>query len=143
MTSINVKVPTADVIKLIEDKIDTLNKAIKSYPADVKAYEDASKKFNEEMVKFAIKQVKNGTNLSADIRSYSSLHKSVHISFSLSPDTVTPVEPVRPVDPNTKTWVKRSYQSPLERLEQTLKVLKMTSQETVSASTYSAVIDLI
>jgi hypothetical protein len=143
MASINVKVPTSKVIELIENKIESLNKAIKSYPDDIKKYEADYKKFNEEMVKFALKQIKNGTNYSADVRSYSSLNKSISINFSVSADVETPKAPERPADPNNKTWVGRSYLSPLDRLEQTLKVLKLSSQETVSASTYSAVIDLI
>jgi hypothetical protein len=54
-----------------------------------------------------------------------------------------PKKPEEPSRPNEKTYFGREYVSRKELLERNLRILKMTSQEEVSASSYSAVIDLI
>jgi hypothetical protein len=54
-----------------------------------------------------------------------------------------PKKPEEPVKPNDKTHFGREYISRKELLARNLRILKMTTQEEVSASSYSAVIDLI
>jgi hypothetical protein len=54
-----------------------------------------------------------------------------------------PKKPEEPVKPNDKTHFGREYISRKELLNRNLRILKMTTQEEVSASSYSAVIDLI
>ena len=54
-----------------------------------------------------------------------------------------PKRPEAPQNPNEKTYFGRDYVTRKELLEKNLRILRMTSQEEVSASSYSAVIDLI
>ena len=54
-----------------------------------------------------------------------------------------PKRPEAPINPNEKTYFGRDYVTRKELLEKNLRILRMTSQEEVSASSYSAVIDLI
>jgi hypothetical protein len=54
-----------------------------------------------------------------------------------------PDAPKKPEDPNAKNHYGREYATPLEMLEKTLRVLKLTQQEEVNASTYSSVMDLL
>jgi hypothetical protein len=54
-----------------------------------------------------------------------------------------PEAPSEPKKPNEKEYYGRDYVSRKELLQRNLKVLKMTSQEEVSASTYNTVIDLL
>ena len=54
-----------------------------------------------------------------------------------------PKRPSEPQRPNEKNHFGREYVTRKELLEKNLRILRMTSQEEVSASSYSAVIDLI
>ena len=54
-----------------------------------------------------------------------------------------PAHPEEPSNPNDKIYVGREYVSPLEVLENTLKTLRLTEQETISASTYANVMRLL
>ena len=54
-----------------------------------------------------------------------------------------PEAPREPSKPNEQTYFGREYTTRKSLLERNLKVLKMTSQEEVSATTYNTVIDLL
>jgi hypothetical protein len=54
-----------------------------------------------------------------------------------------PKKPEEPSKPNEKTYFGREYATRKEILERNLKVLRMTTQEEVSASSYSSVMELI
>jgi hypothetical protein len=143
MANLSVKIPTAEVIKLLNIKITELNKAIEAYPIELEKFEKAYAKYNEDLLKIVLKNIKTATDHSARVYSVSNLKATMTLSLSLPRSVELPKEPTRPQDPNAKVWVRRDYQTPLERLEQTLKVLTLTTQETVNASTYNNIISLL
>jgi len=146
--SLAVKVPTASLIALVEEKIASIKSALASYPADVKQYEQDVKAHRANLIAITIKSLTESPDLVGEeydspIRvSLNDYRNTVEVSF----DTHAlgfPEAPTKPRDPNAREWFGREHATPLEMLEKTLKVLKLTQQEEVNASTYSSVMDLL
>lgn len=141
-----VKVPTASLITLVEEKIASIKEAVASYPADVKKYEADTKAHQANLVSQVINALTNnpeliGSDYGKPIR-VSVGYRGVDVSID-SAALGLPEAPEKPQDPNSARHYGRDYAKPLEMLEKTLRVLKMTSQEEVPASTYSSVMDLL
>jgi hypothetical protein len=147
--SLAVKVPTASLIALVEEKIAEIKTAVASYPADVETYKAEQKSFERKIVADVINALTNKPELIGDshdspIRVSHSNYGSASVSVSIDSNALgLPTPPVKPEDPNSKRYYGRDYDTPLAVLEKTLRVLKLTAQEEVSASTYSSVMDLL
>jgi hypothetical protein len=142
-----VKVPTASLITLVEEKIATIKAQVASYPADVKQYETDYANYQKNLVSLAIKALTENPELIGD-----GYEKPIRVSLGYSGSVDVridrnalgfPEAPEKPSDPNSSRSFGREYAKPLEMLEKTLRVLKMTAQEEVNASTYSSVMDLL
>ena len=142
-----VKVPTASLITLVEDKIADIKSKVASYPADVKKYETDYSNYQKSLVSLAIKALTENPELVGD-----GYEKPIRVSLGYSGSVDVrldsnalgfPTAPEKPSDPNSRTWYGREHSTPLEMLEKTLRVLKLTAQEEVNASTYSSVMDLL
>lgn len=145
--SLAVKVPTASLIALVEDKIAGIKSALATYPADVKQYEKDVKAYESNIVALTIKALTEspelvGQNYDSPIRVGINYNNRVDVSID-SNALGFPEKPSKPEDPNSKRSFGREYTTPLEMLEKTLRVLKLTQQEEVNASTYSSVMDLL
>ena len=146
--SLAVKVPTASLIKLVEDKIASIKSAMATYPADVKKYEADVFAFRKSLVALTIKALQENPELVGD--NYDSVIRislnEYNNSVDFRIDKVAlgfPEAPKKPEDPNAGRYYGREHGKPLEMLEKTLRVLKLTAQEEVNASTYSSVMDLL
>jgi uncharacterized coiled-coil protein SlyX len=146
--SLSVKVPTASLIALVEQKIADLETAIAEYPKAVQDYKNAVAEYNKNLIALAIDALTNKADLIGEdhdsiIRVYlQSYRNSVEVQFDA--DALGfPKAPVSPENPNSKQHYGREYSTQLEILTKNLKVLKMTQQEEVNASTYSSVMDLL
>ena len=145
--SLAVKVPTASLIALVEEKIAEIKKASAEYPADVKKYEADKDKHKKSLVALTIKALSEnpkliGDNYDSPIRI--SVGYNGNVDVSLNQQALGfPEAPKKPEDPNSARWYGREHAKPLEMLEKTLRVLKLTAQEEVNASTYSSVMDLL
>lgn len=145
--TLSVKVPTSKLISDIEASIAKIDADIEAYAERRKQYEADLKKYEADVVAHAIKALSNPDNIGTD---YSSLVRVTHNGYrngvSVEFDTEAlgfPKRPDEPQRPNEKTYFGREYVTRKELLEKNLRILRMTSQEEVSASSYSAVIDLI
>jgi hypothetical protein len=145
--SLAVKVPTASLIKLVEEKIATIKEEIANYPTAVKQYEKDHEAYKKSLVALTIKALTENPELVGD--SYSSVIR-VSIGYNGSVDVSLdknalgfPDAPKKPENPNQQRSFGREWASPLEMLEKTLRVLRLTAQEEVNASTYSSVMDLL
>lgn len=145
--TLSVKVPTTNLIADIEASLAKIDAEIEAYPAKRQQYEADLKKYEADVVAHAIKALGNPENIGTD---YSSLVRVTHNGYrngvSVEFDTEAlgfPKRPEEPQRPNEKTYFGREYVTRKELLEKNLRILRMTSQEEVSASSYSAVIDLI
>jgi hypothetical protein len=148
--SLALKVPTASLIALVEEKIAKIKASLATYPADVKQYEADVRKYNSSIVALVVKALtKNpelvGENYDSPIRvSLNNYGNTPSVSVSINAVALGfPEAPVKPQNPNQQTHYGRDFASPLEMLEKTIKVLRLTNQEEVNASTYSSVMDLL
>ncbi len=145
--SLAVKVPTASLISLVEEKIATIKAGLATYPAVVKQYEIDSANHKKSLVALTIKALTENPELvgeSYDSVIRVSLNYNGNVDVSLDKNALGfPDAPKKPVSPNERQWYGREHSTPLEMLEKTLRVLKLTAQEEVNASTYSSVMDLL
>jgi hypothetical protein len=145
--TMSVKIPTATLIKDVEASIAKIDEAVEAYAGLRKQYELDVKKYQEELVAHAIKALSEPSNIGTEhgslVRLTSNHYRNdVDVSFDVD-GLGFPKKPEEPVKPNEKTHFGREYISRKELLTRNLRILKMTTQEEVSASSYSAVIDLI
>jgi hypothetical protein len=145
--TLSVKVPTATLIANIEASIAKIDVAVANYSEERKQYEAEVKKYNDELIAHAIKALSEPSNIGTEHGSLvrlSNNHYRNDVSVEFDVDGLGfPAKPTEPVKPNDKTYFGREYITRKELLERNLRILKMTTQEEVSASSYSAVIDLI
>jgi hypothetical protein len=146
--ALSVKVPTASLVALVEEKIAEIKTAVAEYPIAVKQYEADYNNYKKSLVAQTIKALTENPELVGD-----SYDKPIRVSANEYNNSVDvridrvalgfPDAPKKPEDQNSKRSFGRDYATPLEMLEKTLRVLKMTAQEEVPASTYSSVMDLL
>ena len=145
--SISVKIPTALLIAEIEAKIVSIDASVESYADDLKEYEVAKEKYRTDLAVALSKVMLNsdtiGYEYDAPIRVVTHRDNLIQIEFKPSAVAGLPEMPQEPKEPNRKTWYGRDHYSPKEMLERNLKVLRMTSQEEVSGSTYGAVLEFL
>lgn len=148
--AVSVKIPTAKVIEMIEDKIASIANDVATYPARKAEYQVAYKAYTEAVIaRLGELIAKNGSALLAEedsdknVRVGTNYRNAIEISIgkSLTEDLVKPVEPT---DPEPKGYYNRNnYSTKREELEKTLRLLRMTEQETITSSTYNSVLELL
>ena len=145
--AMNIKIPTTELIKLVENRIEELKKEIDEYPKKRADYNKAREKYQTEVAKFALEFIKKnpkaiGWDYQDDVR-ISLTHKGVSFEFDARAIPNFPKAPEVPDEPNRTRHIGRDWTAPLEALEGTLKALKLTSQQEVSQSTYGSVLGLL
>ena len=145
--TLSVKIPTATLISDIEKSIAKIDEDVANYSEAYKAYKDAIKQYEADVIATAIKALSDPSNIGTDHNSpirISRNHYRNDVSVEFDVDLLNfPKKPEEPKHPNPKEYFGREYVTRKELLEKNLRILRMTSQEEVSASSYSAVIDLI
>jgi hypothetical protein len=147
--SISVKVPTAKLIEQIENRIAEIDKDIAEYPAKREAYEKANEEYKKTVAKFVSEYVsKNANKFGYEYESVIRISEhfmggKVELIFDTSAIPEFPKRPEVPVKPNQREHFGRDYTTRKELLEKNLRILKMTNQEEVNASTYGAVMEII
>ena len=126
--AISVKVSTAKVIKALEEKLDASTKAIKSNEKARKDYEKVEKAWAKEVAELAIKQIAK-----ADVNASTNWRNEVNVSFNLPSGTIT--LPEKP-ELNLERELGR-YE--VEEIENAIRILKMTDEEVVNASTFKTI----
>jgi hypothetical protein len=146
--TMSVKIPVSALISDIEKSIAKIDEAITNYATDRKKYEVETVAYKESVAKFVSSFIsKNASDIGYD---YDSLIRINHayngkVELILDKDSIEgfPEKPEEPSKPNEKEWFGREHQTRKQILERNLKVLRMTTQEEVSASSYSSVMELI
>ena len=146
--SISVKVPTSVLVQTIEDRIAEIEKDIAEYPARREQYERDLATYKTNLLDFVSKFLLGNSHLIGEewdsvIRLSGGRGNRVELEFE--PDAIEnfPQRPKEPERPNQTKYYGRDYSTQKDLLEKNLKILKMTSQEEVSASTYGAVMELL
>ena len=148
--SISVKVPTSLLISQIEERIAQIDADISEYPAKREAFEKADEAYKAEVAEFVSKYLSNnldkiGYDYDSVIRINSTHHSYRKVELSFDTDAIVdfPKRPEAPEKPNQRESFGRDYATRKELLEKNLRILKMTSQEEVNASTYGAIMEIL
>lgn len=151
--SISVKVPTSLLIQQIEERIAQIDKDIEEYPAKREAFEREEEAYKEKVANFIAAYL--GENLDKIGFSYDDIirintgfgvykgQSRVEVTFDTDAIVGFPKRPEAPEKPNQRESFGRDYSTRKELLEKNLRILKMTSQEEVNASTYGAIMEIL
>ena len=130
--AINVKIATTKVIKALEAKLAKIQKDKANQKSNEEKYKKEVDKWGKELAKLALTKISKAENLSATTR----YNNDVYINFTLPAGTITlPDEPQRDFEV-IQDW---NYREMVEEIENAIRILKMTDEETVSTSTYNSI----
>jgi hypothetical protein len=147
--AVSVKIPTAKVIEMIEQKIAQIDADVASYPARKAKYQADYKAYTEKVVSTLAKLLKqDGSALLAEDNSDKGIRVSTNyrnaIEITIGKELLDLEKPEEPQDPQPKGYYySNQYTTKRNELEKTLRLLKMTEQETITSSTYNSVLELL
>ena len=131
--AISVKIATPKVIKALEQSLAKLELDWTSQEANEAKYEKARKAWQKELIDFAVANIKKAENFRTNYRSWSN---TLNIDFDL---TVTEKEMPKEPERNFVVMHQHTYTDQKQEIENAIRILKMTDEETVNTSTYNAV----
>ena len=130
--SISVKIATTKVIKALENKLAQIQKDKANQRSNEEKFKKAEEKYNKEVAKLALAHISKATN----IRATSRWNGTVNVDFDLPAGSVAlPDAPEKDFD----TYHDWQYKEMVDEIENAIRILKMTDEETVSTSTYNAI----
>ena len=131
--AISVKIATPKVIKALEEALAKLEADYTSQEANEAKYQKAYEKYKKELIDYAVANIKKAENFRTSYRSWAN---NLNIDFDVKvSEKDLPTEPTR-----EHTVVhQHEYISQKQEIENAIRILKMTDEETVSTSTYQAV----
>ena len=150
--SISVKVPTSLLIAQIEERIAQIDKDIAEYPAKREQYDKDLESYKNTVANFIAAYIgKNLDKIGFEYESIIRIHDTYlgrnnnKVEFTFQAEAIVgfPKRPECPEAPNQREWFGRDHATRKELLEKNLRILKMTSQEEVNASTYGAIMEII
>lgn len=142
--SVSVKIPTSVVIEMIETKLADLTKAQADYPKLLSAYKKDIATFTADLLDLVGKNKKSIVDYSdyvfesSNISINSEWRGSMTIAVGKELASKIGKKPEKPEDPDN--WHTKNKKTELEK---TLKLLRLTEQETITSSTYNSVLDLL
>ncbi len=129
--AISVKIATTKVIKALENKLAQIQKDKANQKVNEEKYQKSVEKYNKEIAKIALANISKADDLSAHTR----YNGSVSVSFTLPKGVIDLAEPEK----DFTTYHDWQYKEMIEEIENAIRILKMTDEETVSTSTYNAI----
>ena len=130
--SINVKIATTKVIKALETKLAQLKKDKANQKANEERHTKALEKWQKEVGKIALTQIAKAENLQVNLR----YNGKLNVDFDLPKGSIDlPAEPEKDFE-SLNDW---QYKEMIEEIENAIRILKMTDEETVSTSTYNTI----
>ena len=131
--AISVKIPTQRVIKALETKLAQLTKDYEAQEANEAKFQKAYKAWQKEIGKWAIANFTKAENLRTNYRAW---NKTLNVDFDIiTEESSFPVEPQK----DYEVIHQHSYREMKQEIENAIRILKMTDEETVNTSTYNAV----
>jgi len=131
--AISVKIATPKVIKALEASLAKLEADYASQASNEAKYEKAKEKWRKEVGKYAVAQIAKAENFRTSYRSW---NKTLNVDFDLTCNEGDfPAEPIR----DFVTMHQHTYTEQKEEIQNAIRILKMTDEETVNTSTYNAV----
>jgi hypothetical protein len=131
--TINVKIPTEKVIKALENRLSVIKAEYKIQDELEIKYQKSMDKWRKEVIKFAMDNVAKAENLRTNYRSWNG---SMNVDFDLVTNGKDfPQEPER----KHEVMNAHTYRDTVDEIENALRILKLTEEETVSTSTYNSI----
>jgi len=131
--SISVKIATPKVIKALEVRLAELNTNYANQEVNEAKYAKAMEKYKKEVIAYAISNVKKAENFRTNYRSW---NNTLNIDFDLTvAESDLPKEPEREFE----QMGRHNYLEQKQEIENAIRILKMTDEETVNTSTYNAI----
>jgi hypothetical protein len=126
--AISVKVSTAKVIKALEDKLDTGKKAIANNEKKRKDYEKVEKAYSKELADLVFKHIAK-----AEVSAHENWRGELNVNLQLPANTIKlPEKPSIDLE-------RELGQYEIQEIENAIRILKMTDEEVVNASTFNKV----
>ena len=126
--NISVKVSTAKVIKALEAKLESGTKAIATNEKKRKEYDKVEKAWAKEIADLAFKQISK-----AEVSANENWRGEVNVNIQLPAGAIKlPEKPQLELDNELARWE-------VQEIENTIRILKMTDEEVVNASTFNKV----
>ena len=131
--SISVKIATPKVIKALETRLAELETNYANQEANEAKYTKAYEKWKKELISYAVSNIKKAENFRTNYRSWNS---TLNIDFDLTDaESELPKEPQREFE----QMGRHNYLEQKQEIENAIRILKMTDEETVNTSTYNAI----
>jgi hypothetical protein len=131
--AISVKIATPKVIKALETALAKLEKDYASQEANEAKYNKAHEKWVKELTDFAVANIKKAENFRTNFRSW---NNTLNIDFDITVSKEgLPTEPEK----DYVTMHQSTYREQKEEIQNAIRILQMTDEETVNTSTYNAV----
>lgn len=131
--TLNVKIPTVKVIKALETKLTQIKTDYAKQDENEAKFQKSLEKWRKEVAKFATTNISKAENLRTNYRSW---NKTLNVDFDLTcSETEFPAEPQREFE----QIPSHSYNDMKEEIENAIRILKMTDEESVSTSTYNSI----
>jgi len=131
--AISVKIATPKVIKALEVALAKLEADYTSQEANEAKYEKLRKAWQKEVSDFAVANIKKAENFRTNYRSW---NNTLNIDYDL---TVSEKDLPKEPEKDFVTMHRHSYLEQKQEIENAIRILKMTDEETVNTSTYNAV----
>ena len=126
--SISVKVSTAKVIKALETKLSDSTKAVANNEKKRKDYEKVEKAWAKEVADLAIKNISK-----AEVRANENWRGDISVDFNLPAKTFTlPPKPELDLEQELGRYE-------VQEIENAIRILKMTDEEVVNATTFKTI----
>ena len=130
---ISVKIATAKVITALTDRLAELEANYKKQDEAEAKYQISIEAWKKELFAYAIANVAKAENLRTNYRQW---NNALNIDFDLTvKEGEFPAEPTREVE----QIHFHTYREQKDEMENAIRILKMTDEETVNTSTYNAI----
>ena len=131
--TLNVKIPTAKVIKALEQALNKLELGYTSQDEAEAKYQKAMDKWRKDIGTWAISKFSKAENVRTNYRSW---NNTLNVDFDLTVNEKDfPQEPER----NFEQMNVHTYRDMKDEMSNAIRILKMTDEETVSTSTYNSI----
>ena len=130
---ISVKIATAKVITALENRLAELEANYKTQDENEAKFQTQIDAWKKELFAFAIANVSKAENLRTNYRNW---NNNLNVDFDLTvKEGEFPAEPERKFE----QIHQHTYREQKDEMENAIRILKMTDEETVNTSTYNAI----
>jgi len=131
--AINVKIATSKVITALENRLAELEANYKKQDENEAKYQTTIEAWKKDLFAYAIANISKAQNVRTSYRNWT---KSLNIDFDLTvSENEFPAEPEK----DFEQLHQHTYREMKDEMENAIRILKMTDEETVSTSTYNAI----